>query len=99
VLLGGSSGDRKPKRLKRVYATEGEARAAAEAELRRMARGAAEFDCNLAIGRPEIYPERSAYISGFKAEADAKSWLVAEATHKLDASGLSTSLKLETRVG
>ncbi|WP_129792583.1 contractile injection system protein, VgrG/Pvc8 family [Sphingosinicella sp. CPCC 101087] len=96
---GGSGGrDRGTRRIRRVYATEAEAREAARAEARRIIRAAAEFEITLAYGRPDLYPERPMTLAGFKPEIDTKSWLIAEVTHSLDsASGLRTRLKLETR--
>lgn len=92
----GSTGKGKPKRLKKVYATKADAKAAAAAEARRIARGAAEFDYSLALGRADLYPDRAVTVSGFKAEIDARKWLIAEASHTLDGSGYRTKLKLET---
>jgi phage protein D len=98
VKVGGSTGQaRKPKRLKRVYHTAADAKAAAAAEARRITRGAATFDYELGLGRPDLYPERPVALSGWKPEIDSRTWLIAEATHSLDANGgLATSLKLET---
>lgn len=92
----GRRGDRQVKRLPRVYGSEGAARRAAEGESRRIKRAGYDFDWELALGRPDLFPDRPVRVSGFKPEIDAKAWLVAEATHTLDANGLSTKLKLET---
>lgn len=89
-------GDRKTKRLKRVYHSEAAARHAAQAANGRTARRAAEFEFTLALGRPDLYPERSLRVSGFKPEIDGQAWLIAEVTHTLDENGLGTKLKLET---
>lgn len=90
-------GKGKAKRLRKIYGSEADAKAAAQAEASRLKRGAAEFDVDLALGRPDLYPERAVTLKGFKAEPDAKSWLIAEATHALDGDGgLTTKLKLET---
>lgn len=91
----GASKGRKTKRLRRVFGNEADAKAAASAEHGRIKRAGAEFDYKLALGRPDLYPERSLRVSGFKPEIDAQRWLIAEATHSLDDNGLSTSLKLE----
>lgn len=88
-------GSGKTRRLKRVYASEAEARRAAEAERQRARRGAATFSLKLAEGRPDIYPERRGDVSGFKPDIDASTWLVDEATHTLGDDGLTTDLKLE----
>jgi uncharacterized protein len=87
----------KPRRLKRVYGSEAEAQAAAEAEARRIKRGAAEFEINLALGRPDLIPEGPVTLQGFKREPDGRKWTIAELTHNIDASGgYRTKVKLET---
>jgi len=63
-----------------------------------MERAQAEFEIGLALGRPELYPERPATLGGFKAEIDARAWLIAEAEHTLTGDGgLGTRLKLEAK--
>jgi phage protein D len=95
VKAGGGTG--KPRRLRRVFHSEADARAAANAANGRTKRGAAEFGFTLAYGRADIYPERAVTLSGFKPEADAKTWLIAELTHELDKQGYRNTLKLETK--
>ncbi len=86
------------RRIRRVFANEADARRAVQAEAGRIRRAAAEFEHNLAFGRPDLYPERPLSLSGFKPEIDAKAWLIAEVTHSLGGDGgLRTQLKLETR--
>lgn len=89
--------DGKVRRLSRTYHTETDAKAAASAEAGRIARKAAELDLDVALGRPDLYPERKLTLTGFKAPIDAVSWLISEVTTMLDGQGgLTTSLKLET---
>lgn len=96
VKVGGGKG--KPHRLPKVYHNEAEARAAATAESKRKLRGEAEFDFTLALGRPDLTPERPVTLGGFKPPIDARAWLLAELTHSLDGrGGLTTSVKLESR--
>ena len=90
------AGSGRLKRVRRVYATQADAKAAASAEARRLQRGAAEMDLSLALGMADLYPERRITISGFKPEIDAKAWLAAEVNHTLDSSGFRTRVKLET---
>jgi len=99
VRLEGSGGrGAGVRRLRRIYANEGDARAAASAEQNRLRRTQAEFGLTLALGRPDLIPERPVTLQGFKAEIDAWRWIVAEVDHTLTpSSGLITSLKLETR--
>lgn len=97
VVAGGGNGDGKPKRLKKTYASEISARQAAEAEHKRVSRSKATASISLALGRPDITPERPITLTGFKSEIDAHKWLVKEAEHRMDGNGgLATRLKLET---
>ncbi|MDB5690797.1 MAG: late control protein [Sphingomonas bacterium] len=93
VTVGGADA---PKRLGRVYATEAAARTAASAEKARAARQPRKLSFDLALGRPDIYPEQRVKAEGFKAEIDAIAWLVAQVTHSLGDRGLVTSVQLET---
>ncbi|MES2042580.1 MAG: contractile injection system protein, VgrG/Pvc8 family [Pseudomonadota bacterium] len=96
---GGSGGGGKRKRIRKVYASQADAQAAASAEAQRIARAAAEFSLDLALGRADIYPDRAVTVSGFKPEIDAAKWLIAEVSHSLDRSGgFRTKLKMETKV-
>lgn len=93
VTVGGTENAR---RLKRTYANESDARAAAEAAKRRDARNAAEFSLTLAYGDASLTPERPVALSGFKSEIDAGSWQIAEVIHRVDGSGgFVTELKLD----
>lgn len=82
------------RRLGRIYATEKAAQKAVDSEFARLERGKAEFSINLAVGRPDLYPERTVTVSGFKAEIDSTAWLISEVRHSLD-NGLRTSLQME----
>lgn len=94
VKAGG--GDGKPKRLKRVFHSEAEAKDAAAAEDKRVQRAGASFELTLGYGDAAIYPEQKGKVSGFKPSIDATEWLVAEVSHTLDGSGgFRTKLKLE----
>lgn len=95
--VSAGSGQGKKKRMRRVYASESAAKEAASAEARRVARGAAELELNLAIGNAALYPDRPCTVSGFKPEIDAHKWLIGEVRHELTKKGFRTALKLETR--
>lgn len=85
------------KRLRRVFSNASEARQHAQAEAKRIGRGAAEMSFTLAYGRPELYPEQRVKVLGIKPEIDAAAWLVKSVSHRLDGqSGFITSLELET---
>ena len=49
-----STGGQNPKRLKKTYATQADARAAAEAETKRLKRAAATLSASLAWGDPRV---------------------------------------------
>lgn len=94
VHAGGSD---KAKRLKRTFASEADARHAADAEWKRIQRGAAEFDYDLALGRPDLQPEQKVALQGWKPEIDGHAWLIAEVEHSFAANGgFRSRLKLET---
>lgn len=88
-------GSGKTRRLKKTYASEAEAKQAAQAELGRIKRGGAKFGLNLAEGRPDLYPERKGSVSGWKPEIDGSAWLIDEAVHSYGDNGMTTDLKLE----
>ena len=94
VKVGGTEN---PKRLRRVYGSEADARAAAEAEQQRQARGTHTFEYTLALGDPAICPERPIVLQGWDAEIDAVRWIVKEATHTFGAGGLGTRVVLESK--
>lgn len=87
--------DSNAKKLGRTYASAKAARRAADAEWKKIQRGAADFSISLAAGRPDLYPDRTVTVSGFKPEIDSTSWLIAEARHTLDSNGSRTSLTME----
>lgn len=93
VEMGGD----KKKRLKRVYATEADARAAAAGEITKRKRGAFEFTYDLDLGDPALAPGTAIRLDGWDSEIDAISWLIAEATHRLGSSGLATAVRLESK--
>lgn len=87
--------DQNAKKLARIYSSAKSARTAADTEWKKVQRGAAEFSLSLAIGRPDLFPERLLTVSGFKPEIDNAAWLISELRHTLDANGLRTQLQME----
>jgi len=81
---GGGQGRGKAKRLRKVYASEADARQAAEAESSRMSRRVATASIALALGRPDIFPEIPVTLSGFKEEIDGRRWIVESVRHSMD---------------
>ena len=81
--------------MKKVYASEADAKAATKAETARLKRAAASLDVDLSLGDPRLAPNMKITTTGFKPEVDKYRWLIASAEHAMDGSGLSTKLTLE----
>ena len=82
------------KHLSRTYASEPEARRAAEAEKNRSARAPLSLNLLLSLGRAAIYPEQRVKVAGFKTEINAVHWLISEVSHRIG-NGFTTELSLE----
>lgn len=85
------------KTLRHVYASKTNATRAAKAAWDHLQRGVAKLDLTLARGRPELFPELPARVSGFKPVIDATDWLVTKATHRLEVGGFTTVVEMEVR--
>ncbi|WP_367317751.1 hypothetical protein [Microbulbifer spongiae] len=94
-VLVGISGD--AKRLKETFASEQEAKEAAEAKWQRIQRGLATMNYELALGRAELYPEQPVRFLGFKPEIEGTEWLIARCSHRVGERGFTMSVELETR--
>lgn len=75
------------KTLRHVYANKTNALRAARTEWRRLQRGMASFQIDLARGLPELFPETPVSVSGFKPQIDSTSWIVIRVTNTLDGDG------------
>ena len=96
---GGSSqpSTPEPKKLKRVYASETEARQAAEAAASRAARTPYEFSYDLAIADPAIQPDMKVTLRGWNPLIDGIEWLVKSVDTSFDGSGgLRQRVELES---
>jgi phage protein D len=99
TVSAGGTGSGPAKRLRRIYANEAHAQQAADAENSRMKRTAAKLELPLALGRPDLYPDRPITITGFKAEINSKAWLIVVAQHIMDsAGGLTSKIRLDARL-
>ncbi len=88
------SGD--AKRLKETFANEADARAAAQAEWRRITRGAATFELHLALGQPLLTPQTPVKVSGWKKVIDDTDWLSLKVWHTMTPDGgFTTHVELE----
>lgn len=90
-----SAGGTNKKRLKRVYASKGDANAASKSEHRRLQRASASLDLDLSLGNPLLMPGMHVIVSDFKPHVDAAQWLIASTDHQMDARGLFTRVQLE----
>lgn len=84
--------------LRHIYATETTALQAAKAAWEKIQRGVAEFSITLDHGRPEIFPELPAKVSGFKPAIDSCAWLISKSTHSITDSGFTTAIELEMKL-
>lgn len=91
-----STGGKNPKRLKRVYASEADAKQAAQAETKKRARGGFKFEYDLALADCTIVPNRKANLSGWSSKIDAVKWLVESVETTMGAGGLKQKLTLES---
>lgn len=85
------------KTLRHVYASKANALRGARAAWRKIQRGMANFSITLAIGRPELFPDLPATVSGFKPAIDNTDWILTRVTHTLSDNGLGTALELEIK--
>ena len=93
-VRAGSAG--KTRALSRTYPDEASARQAAGAELSRAGRAPVRLELSLALGRPDLYPERAVAVQGFKPAIDVRAWRITEVTHRLSKDeGFRTGLTLE----
>jgi len=92
-------GGSKRRRLKRVYASEGDASAAASAETNRLQRAAASMEITLALGDATLAPGVRITAQGFKSEVDGRQWQASGVEHSMDGSGgFQTRLEMEVAV-
>lgn len=84
------------KRLKETFANGADARVAAQAEWRRIRRGAATFELHLALGQPLLTPQMPVKVSGWKQVIDDTDWLSIKVRHAMTPEGgFTTHVELE----
>ncbi|CAI1015259.1 phage late control D family protein [Serratia quinivorans] len=81
--------------LPRVYTNKEAAIRAAKAKWERIQQGSVQFSINLAMGRPELYPEMPIQVRGFKEAIDRQSWIINTVVHTLNGSGYVTKIALD----
>jgi len=94
-VLAGKDNGQGVKTLRHVYATKANATRAARSEQQKMERGASSFEMWIARGRPDIYPEMTVNVSGFKPQIDSAEWIVVKIEHMLAEQGLVSRIALE----
>jgi phage protein D len=92
VTVGGDN----RRKLKRVYASEAEARQAAQAATSRAARAPFRFTYDLAIADPALQPDMQIALAGWGAKIDGLTWLVESVRTEFGAQGLRQSIELES---
>lgn len=85
------------KTLRHVYANKANALRAARTEWRRIQRGVASFSITLAHGRPDLFPDVPAAVTGFKRAINDTHWIITRAVHQLAEGGYTTALELEVK--
>jgi len=84
--------------LKRVYPTEGEAKAAAQAAINRIGRGERSLSLDLARGEPAAIAGQPVTVAGFRPELDAVDWIAETVSHTVTADGgLRTQIQCQER--
>ncbi|ECD9323726.1 phage late control D family protein [Salmonella enterica subsp. houtenae] len=82
--------------LRHTYATKDNAYRAAKSAWEQLQRGMATFSLNLALGRPDLFPELPVQVKGFKAEIDSTARVITRCVHTLDGgTGYVTALEME----
>ncbi|WP_374406548.1 contractile injection system protein, VgrG/Pvc8 family [Pelagerythrobacter sp.] len=92
VKVGGDN----RKRLKRVYASEAEARQAADGAMSRARREPYSFDYELAIADPELQLDQTITLEGWNTRIDGRRWIVESIETHYGAGGLIQRIKLES---
>jgi len=85
------------KTLRHTYSSQTNARRAARTEWRRIQRGMAQFSLTLARGRPDLFPDLRAAVSGWKPEIDGTEWCLTRVTHNITDGGYTTALEMEVK--
>lgn len=91
-----STGGSKAKRLKRSYASEAEAKQAAEAEASKRKRGVYRFEYELAVADTRLQTNLRVTLLGWHPKIDAIQWLVASIDTSMGNSGIRQRISLES---
>lgn len=83
--------------LKNTYASQDEAKRAAESRLKTLQRGTGKVTISGLIGDPTMSAERTATLVGFRAGVDGDGWVINSVTHSFSDDGYTCSLELESK--
>lgn len=89
------TGGKNRRKLKRVYASEAEAKRAAQSAAKRSARQPYSFEYDLAIADPALQPDTRVTLKGWSSKIDAIKWLVVSVETSFGANGLMQKVVLE----
>ena len=92
VKVGGDN----RRKLKRVYASEGEARQAANAAASRAARAPFRFTYDLAIADPALQPDMRIALDGWGEMIDGLAWLIESVRTDFSSGGMRQEIELES---
>lgn len=86
----------KVKVLRHPYATEKEAQSAAAAELRKIKRKGRTLQLNLALAKPNLFPELPVTAQGYKPQIDALGWVIERVEHRMTENGYTMGVEMES---
>ena len=81
-----------------IFATQTEAKTAADALWSAIQRNTASFSFTLAKGRADLTPETPVQVVGFKTVIDNIPWVINKVTHVMSRDGYITKLELEVKI-
>ncbi len=85
-----------PQKLKKTHHNEKNARDHAKSHHQAAKRGAMKCSFQLPLGRPDLFPNAKIKLANFKKEISNTNWVIEEIQTEMGASGLKTSLTLES---
>lgn len=83
--------------LRNSYASQDEARRAADSRLKSLSRGTAKVSIAGLIGDPTMAAERPATLVGFRAGIDGDGWVINSVTHTFNSDGYTCALDIENK--
>lgn len=81
--------------MTKIFASEAQAKRAADAMWNELQRNVAKFSLSLALGNPQLCPDMPVRLSGFKSVIDQQRWRVTTVTHAINDTGYTSSVNCE----